>query len=163
MGKSNFLDVSDRFGNQMMEENSSSISSGFLIIFALLPLFFLFFYLAQICHAPFSSPCFRLWFPALLFLMSSTLLALICSSLFSLTHTDPGFVLAFRSFLISFLSFSSLLSSLQIWLPSCLAASSPNYLIAQGKTACAAWSSGGKQSRFIYKTLPEFFGFQIVA
>lgn len=43
MGKSNFLDVSDRFGTQTMEENSSSISPGFLIILALLPLSFLFF------------------------------------------------------------------------------------------------------------------------
>lgn len=103
----------------------------------------------------------RLWFPALLFLMSSTLLALIFrSSLFSLTRADPRFVLASRSFLISFLSFNSLLSSLQIWLPSCLAASSPSYLIAQGKTTCAAWSSGGKQSRFMYKRLPEFLGFK---
>lgn len=70
MGKSNFLDVSDRFGKQMMEENSSSISSGSLIIFALLPLSFLFFYLAQICHCSFFIslfpgfgflPCFSWW------------------------------------------------------------------------------------------------------
>lgn len=70
MGKSNFLDVSDRFERQMMEEKSSSISSGFLIIFALLPLSFLFFYLAQICHCSFFIslfpgfgflPCFSWW------------------------------------------------------------------------------------------------------
>lgn len=117
MGKSHFLDISDRFESQMMEENSSSISSGFLIIFALL-LFpsHLVLKTAQICHCSFFILLFSgFGFPSLLSLMGSTLLPLIfCSSLFSLTRTDPVFVLAFRSFLISFLSFNSLLSSLQI-------------------------------------------------
>lgn len=84
--------------------------------------------------------------------MGLTQLPLIfCSFLFSLTRTDSVFVLAFRSFLISFLSFNSPLSSLQMWLPSCLAASSPSYLAVQGKAVCAVQQvRGGKQRRLMY-------------
>ena len=60
MGKSHFLDIADKFESQTMEENSSLISSGFPIMFTLLPLSFVFFYLTQ--HrsviAPFSSSYF---------------------------------------------------------------------------------------------------------
>jgi len=82
--------------------------------------------------------------------MGSTLLPpIFCSSLFSLTRADPVFILAFRSFLISFLSLNSLLSSLQIRRASCLAAS-PSYPVVQGKIVRAVQQVLWGKAEWIY-------------
>lgn len=151
MSKSHFLNVSRKvLESQMKEQISASVSPGFLTVFALLPPSFPFLLnTAQICHCPFFISLFSgfgflrccSWWAEHSFPWSSVRFCFHW-------HTDSVFVLAFRSSLISFLSFNSLLSSLQIWLPSCLAASSLSYLAGQGKAVCAVQQvQGGKAEK----------------